>query len=415
MGLLSSLGAIVSPVIGGAINSSVAAKKAKNAQYAAIAEARDVLGKSQEDVRGYQAPYLGFGGGATNALSSRLGIAPTGMPASSNALTGQPTAGAPTSPGFGPGVNNYVPTAPGARADDTFIDARTGLAPGASAAPGAAPEVVDRAARDAARTDGAGGTFQPGLGPSTNALSGQPVGAPAAPGVDPGTYGSTANPAYTPPPAYAAPEAPAAYTPGARFSYNVEDYENSPILKFQQGQARNSILSSAGATGALKSGAALKELSDRAQGVGYQFFDKERAFEAGRYDTDRDFDYGVSRDVRGDFVQDRSFGRGTYENDRNFGRDVYGDDRDYLTNRFDTQTNALFRASNQGQSAANALSNAATNYGGEIAGLVTDRGNVKAKNALTQGQIWNDLGSDLMAYFLKGGQADGGQPQHPAL
>lgn len=353
-GVGTALGASLGGALGGAIDSSKGSKKASKAQLAALEQARAIEGGAYNDVRDVQSPYLGFGGGAVNSLSGRLGITPTALPASNNALTGSPAAGTTKTPGGFAGTSPYPePTAANAGID-TF---------GAAIAPSLSAAATAEGAR-----------------PQVNALTGQPPATPgaAAGGADPGTYGNATNPTYT------APEAPAAYTAPSNFTYSLEDYKASPGYQFRQDQARKSILSSAGATGALQSGAALKELYDRGDQIAYQDYGTERAFAAGRSDSDRNFGYGVSRDARGDFVTDR-----------NFGRDVYTDDRNYLSNRFDNQTNNLFKAAGVGQGAADTISNAASRYGDQAAGLVTDAGNVKANNALRQAQIGSDFASNL--------------------
>lgn len=169
--------------------------------------------------------------------------------------------------------------------------------------------------------------------------------APAAPGVDPGTYGAPDNPS----------------APGA-FSYGETDYKESPVLKAALARATDVVQSSAAAQGSLFSGNTLKELSDRAYQIALGDFTQERQF-----------NYGLNRDQRAD----------------------YQNDRDYLTGRFDTQTNNLFRGTSVGQGAANALTGAATRYGDQVAGLVTEGGQVKANNALTQGQIGSDFATGL--------------------
>lgn len=228
-------------------------------------------------------------------------------------------------------------------------------------------------------------TLQPGVNALTGRL-GLPTGdAAAAPAnaLNPGTYGDTANP--TAPTPYTAPQAPGA------FSYTLEDYKASPGYQYRQDQARKAVLAGASATGGMQSGAALKELYDRGDQIAYQDFGNERAFALGLnrnamsdYRDMRDFNYGLTRDARSD----------------------YQDTRNYLTDRFDTGTNDLFRYTDIGRGAANTLSSAASNYGQQMAGLITDGGNARAANYLTQGQIGSDLSGDiggLVASLFKGG------------
>lgn len=364
------LGATLGGALGGALSSSGGSSDATAAQLAALQQARDIEKGAYTDVKGYQQPYMDFGGSALNALTGRLGLNPAPAP-------GQPA----TIPDSGGTTVRQMGPTP----IDTSMYGGGGL--GAVAGGASKPGVVGG---DPQQTVTAPTMIPSAAGPgiatpsAANALTGGPAGAAAtapgvaSPGVDPGTYGSTANPTWT------APTAPAAYTPPPAFTYTASDYKASPAYQWQQDQAQKAILSSAGATGALQSGAALKELQDRAEQIALQDFNNERGFAANQYAGNRQFDYGVSRDARGDFVTDR-----------NFGRNTYADDRNYLTDRADTQTSNLFRATGVGQTAANATSAAATRYGDQAAGLVTQGGQVQAQNALTQGNIGSNLATGI--------------------
>jgi hypothetical protein len=301
----AKVGAALGGAAGGALSSSSGSKKATKYQLEALKEARGAIDQGYSDVKGYQDPYLNFGTSSTNALTSRLGLPQRATVASTNnALTGGPAGTSPLEP---------------------------------QVAPGAAPQT------------------QPQPGATMNALTGAPVidapAAPqapppaAAPGVDPGTYGTTANPT----------------APGA-FSYGEADYKESPALKAALARAADVVQSSAAAGGSLFSGSTQKELSDRAYEIALGDFNQERQF-----------NYGLNRDARSD----------------------YQDDRGYLTGRFDAQTNNLFRGTSVGQGAANVTSGAATQRGNQIAGLVTEGGQVQAQNALTQGQIGSDFATGL--------------------
>lgn len=175
-----------------------------------------------------------------------------------------------------------------------------------------------------------------------------------------GSFGHTEDPTYT--------------APGA-FTYTAADYMASPGYQFQQDEARRAILASASATGALQSGAALKELQDRAQQIALQDFNNERAF---NYDV--------------------------YKDSRNFGRDVYDTDRNYLTDRYDTGTNNLFRLTGVGQQATGLLSNAELERANLGANSDRNVGQAKASNALTQGDIWGNLASGLGGYLSGAGR-----------
>ncbi|MBJ7410123.1 MAG: hypothetical protein JHD15_07115 [Phenylobacterium sp.] len=326
----AKLGASIGGAAGGALSSSKASKKATKAQLAALEEARKIQGQAYTDVKGFQQPYMDFGSSSMNALTSRLGlpqpaaaVAPT-----NNALTGGPigTTGGPVS------SVQPNPAAPGTFADERFPP--PGPAPAVAAAPPSTDAPVQTMAAPA------------------------PATAPAAPGVDPGTYGSTANPT----------------APGA-FSYGEADYKESPALKAALARATDVVQSSAAAGGRLFSGATQKELSDRAYQIALGDFNQERQF-----------NYGLNRDARSDYETDRG----------------------YLTGRFDRQTDNLFRGTSVGQGAAGVVSSAASRYGDQVAGLVTEGGQVRAQNALTQGQIGSDFATGLggiLAGAIGGGSA----------
>ena len=196
--------------------------------------------------------------------------------------------------------------------------------------------------------------------PPSPQTSARPPAPYTPPPVQPGTYGTTANPTYAAAggyqiPIYAMPQftQTANYQDPGNFTYGLEDYTASPSYQWQQDQARNAVLASNSATGALRSGAALKSLQDRAQNVALTDFTNERAYNANQFNTDRNFNRGVYQDDRdydrGVFTDDRNFGRQVFQDDRNFGRDVYTsdrafdrdlytDNRNYLTGRYDAQT-----------------------------------------------------------------------------
>lgn len=327
-GIGGKIGAALGGAAGGALSSSSGSKKATKAQLEALAEARGIQKQAYTDVQGYQKPYMDFGTSSTNALTSRLGLpAPAATVApTNNALTGAPVGTSPTTPTvvpqsvYGDGAFQARPVAAGPSGEVTPQPA-TVPAPTAPQAPTA-------------------------------------TATPAAPGVDPGTYGTTANPT----------------APGA-FSYGEGDYKESPGLAGAIKRATDAVQSSAAAGGRLFSGATLKDIADRAYDLSLKDYQGERAFA-----------YGLNRDQRAD----------------------YQDDRGYLTGRFDTQTNNLFRGTSVGQGAANTVSNAASRYGDQVAGLVTEGGQVKAQNALTQGQIGADFATGLGG--LISGAIGGGTP-----
>jgi hypothetical protein len=399
----AKIGAALGGAAGGALSKSKASSKATKAQLAAIAEARAASTKAYEDVKGYQAPGLSTYQPGVNALTSRLGVS---MPAPTNALTAAP-GGAGLDP-TGRVSDTFIPNS--AAPFDGRVAARATMGAKASKVNGGLPTsplepdptAYDPAARDAARS-----------APAANALT-APTG-----GADPGTYGdSTAGRAPTPYQAAAAPAAfvgPAPFVGPGAFNFTGADLRSLPGYQWQQDEARRGVLASSSATGALQSGAALKALSDRAQNIADLTFSRERDFAYGArnnerdfaygvYDDSRDFDYRSSRDARGDYEDNRNFGYGQSRD----ARSDYQDTRNYLTDRFDTQTNNLFRYTDIGRGAADVLSGAATGYGRDMADLALGGGEARATNALTKGQIGADFAGDLagtIAGAFKGGGA----------
>lgn len=344
------IGAAIGGAVGGAIDQSGASNKASKAQQAAQQAAIAEREKGYQRVLDIQQPFLSTGATGVNALTGRLGLsagpARAGPPAAApgNALAG----GAPsysTSPLEDPfkaglGGLNYTPLP---------------VAPTATQ-----PKPV-----------------QPGQ-PQPQPTSTTPMAGPGV--IDPGTYGDTANPVD-----------PGAYQAPAPFKYDLTDYKASPGYQYQQDEAARATLAHAGATGALQSGAALKELQDRAQKIAYGDFTNERAFAAGQSNLDRQFGLNAytTNDTR------------------------YNNNRNYLTDRADTQTGNLFRYTGIGQQAAGAVSGAATGVANGNAGSQVDIGNARAGNALAQGQIGSNFATGLGGILGSGFGGNGGNALKP--
>jgi hypothetical protein len=180
-------------------------------------------------------------------------------------------------------------------------------------------------------------------------------------GAQPGTYGNATNPTY------AAPEA---------YSYTADDYTASPAYQYTFDQAMRGAESSAANAGALRSGATLKALQDRASNLAYQDFSNERNFDYGKY------------------IDSRNFGRSNYENDRN-----------YLTQRYDRNTDDVFRYTGIGQNALNTTTNAVQGYGADAAQTHLALGDNAAQSALARGDIWSGLVSNaagMASSYLSG-------------
>lgn len=211
-----------------------------------------------------------------------------------------------------------------------------------------------------------------GLGAADPAKVADDKGLPTANALTGGQYGDLTNP--TAPDAYSAPAAPGG------FSFNVNDFVNSPILQAALKRGVGAATGSAAAQGNLMSGATLKALTDYGLDSSYKFFDNERAF-----------NYGMSRDAMSDWRDQRDFGYGMSRDNR---RD-YEDQRNYLTGRYDQGTNDLFRYTGLGDTATGRAVGVAGNYGNQMVDLAIGRGEAKANNALTQGGIGSDFAGDL--------------------
>lgn len=146
------------------------------------------------------------------------------------------------------------------------------------------------------------------------------------------------------------------------FSYGLSDYQASPGYQWQQDQARKGIEAGAAARGYLNSGAAMKAISDRAQQIALQDFRNERQFA-----------YGLNRDQRAD----------------------YQDDRNYLTGRYDRGTDDLFRYTGMGANSLNATGNAYLGVGQAGADAALGTGNANSGAALQQGNIYGQMIGNL--------------------
>lgn len=385
----ASLGMSLGGAVGGGIDQNKAVKKATAAEVQAQAQALQARKDAAAKVSALQAPGVAAYGSGLNALTGRLGIQPVPPPAAA------PPPQTPRQPvswdalGGDTGGQGYVGKTPGGFAGVSPIE----MSKGADGTYAAAPPSSVTATQPA----------------PTNALSG---GATAmGQGVDPGTYGSTDNP--TAPASY---QGPGTYTAPAAFKYGAADYTASPGYQYQQDQARQGILASASATGALQSGAALKELQDRAQKIAYNDFTGERAFAAGRYDTS-------NNNALTAFNTNATNGLNTYNTNRN----AYADDRNYRSNRFDNQTNNLFNYTGIGQQAAGIVGNAELGVGQAGASAALGTGNALSQAAVQRGVISGNVLSGAVGLgtsFLNGqagksnalsGYLQGAASQNPYL
>lgn len=384
MGILGSLLSAGTSLIGGAIQAKASKKEAELAAQTAankIQYAQDATAQ----ITALQQPYLNAGGQALNPLLSQFGLSGGGSaPVSSNPLSATPAA---------PAGQAYDWQAYGAANPDVLAaasDPNSGLN-------GSTVEqrLADHYARYGAAEAASGGrTAAP-----TVAAAAEPKFQ-----VDPNTGAVTAER----PTAGARPDAVRPDTP--EFSYAARptvdpysfDYTASPGLQFQQDEARRATLASASKTGSLQSGAAAKALQDRAQGLAYQDFTKERAFDYGvysdaanrsdaNYNTDRGFSYNQNQNIlaRSDnnFATDRTFNNNNYETDRAYGDNIFNIDRGYATDRYDQRTSDLFGLTSVGTGAASATGAAATGFANAAMGATGTAGAAAGANAINQGNI----------------------------
>ena len=347
-------------LIGGALQGR-AAEKAKDAQIHAQMQAEQRIARATEEARRLQGPYMQAGYTGINALTRRLGLPGEGVVDATNAS------------GAGADWQAY-----GRQNPDVMNAARQAVGRGEF---GSEEEFY----RDHYYTHGQGeGRELPTYGGQVvnNPTQAEPAGGPGGPVGNAltggNTYGDAANP--TAPAPY---EAPAPYQ-RSEFEFAIDDFTKNPAYQFAMEQGSGQVMANAAATGALRSGAALKALQDRGQKTAYQFFDNERNFAYGKHRDDRDFDYGQ-------YIDGRNFG---YTQSRD-GRRDYEDNRNYLTGRYDRETDDLFRYTGMGQNAAGVVTNAALGQGTQGANLSLAGGDSRAGNALQQGSIWSGVAGDL--------------------
>jgi hypothetical protein len=362
--------------VAGAAITSGATKKASDASTHAADAATAVQKQIYDQQRADQQRFMQLGYAGANALTNRLRLPTQGV----NSNGGMPAYG-----------DNGMPPAPGSQARTSVIGAQGMGGYGANAL----TQPAGGGPASTTYTD----DFVPKGGAQVN-YGEQPQTAPmaggAGPAVDPGTYGSTANPVYNDPGPY---QAPAAYQAPDPFSFSVDDFTKNPAFQFAMSQGSGQVLANAGATGALHSGAALKRLQDRGQQTAYQFYAPERDFAYKQYGDNRNFGYGR-------YVDDRNFGRASYDTDRAFNLGQYDDTRNYLTNRFDQGTNDLFRVTGIGTGAAGASGAAGQNFANAQTGIVQANAANQGNAAIAGANSMNALlgsGVNALAYMNGGG------------
>lgn len=322
-------------VIGGILGSK-AADKAKDRLETAEQNAQQARERAAQQTQKLQGPGVAAYGAGLNALTQRLGLPTAG-------IAPQATQGGALDPAAYLAANPDV-AAEFSRLSPNNLKNNLGVStpeqfaqwhynqygqyegrPGSPSAPVAAPAAAPATAE------------APAAAAPTNNLA--------------GSFGNTADPTWTPPPA---------------FSFNIDDFKDNPAYKFALEQGSGQITANAAKTGALQSGAALKALQDRGQTTGYNFFNTER---------------------------DQAYGQ--YSDDWNRGRSVYETDRNYLTNRYDRGTDDLFKYTGIGQNALNTTTNSINGLGAAQAEGLLNIGNAQAGNAIAQGNIWGGVVNNL--------------------
>lgn len=350
--MLAELASVGTQILGGVLQSQAAKKAAK--QQAGGEMAADLKRQSTlKQVTAMQSPGVQAYYGGLNALTGRLGLPTQGV---SSAIDGQTAERQPFNPtqylADHPDVmeafqkaapsnltnNLHIEATPEAYAT-WFYNTKGQYDPNYQMPAVASPQGSGAAAPQGQPATGAAPTQGAAPAGSTNALTG-------------------------------APSAGQGYTPPAPYSYTGEDYKASPGFQYQVDQAQKGVLASSAATGALKSGAALKALSDRSQNLAMQ-----------------------------DFTAERNFDFNKYTNERNFNRANY-----------DTDTSNLFRYLGAGENALRTTTNAAQGYGDAAAGTEQAYGNINASNSLQQGSIWSGVVGNLggMGANALGGMAGAG-------
>jgi hypothetical protein len=152
-----------------------------------------------------------------------------------------------------------------------------------------------------------------------------------------GTYGgySGTRPTYERSPYANSPSAP---------SLAVGDFKNSGYYNLGVDEGVNNVNQNAGARGLLKSGWALKGVTDFARSQQDKNYGDWAGLELQKYDRQLN-----------QFNADRAFNDTNFEQDRAFGTTSYESDRNYNTDRFDTRVNDLFRMTDVGTNAATGI------------------------------------------------------------
>lgn len=302
---------------------------------------QQALQQSQQN----NAPFMQAGYGALNQLAQQFGlgaVSPTGQ-VGGNAATGQQSTYDP---------NPY----------SQYEAANPDLAAEARRVVGNDPRF--RTAEDYYRWHDANYANE-GRGSFTNApVQPQAPQAPADPTASQG-FGAQYGPQYAERQDYGSgPSLP---------NLSAEAYRTSPGYENRLKQAGRATNAQFAARGILGSGAAAEEFGKRMQNIADEDYNNWVQQQLGLYDRQRQ-----------NFVQDRQYGTGVYDADRN-----------YLTSRFDTNVNDLFRLVGLGQGSANnqsaASSNYAANVGNQANTLANNLSAAYGQQASNNSSAWNNI------------------------
>jgi hypothetical protein len=406
MGLAAAV--VGSAVIGGVVTSSAASKAAKVSQNATD-QTTQLAQQQFQQTRSDNEPFRQAGMAAINPLMAQLGIGggQGGPTASRNPLSGP--AGSSPQEAF-----DWA----GYRANNPDVNAA--VTADGSGFNGSTPD--ERAADQYARYGRGEGRMVSTIQPAQPVLI-----APTAPSapvnpfiVDPSTGGVTATRPDAGPRPTVAPRPEMTRPTTAPFSFTAEQYQETPGYQYRQSEARKGILASAGATGAMQSGAALKELYDRGDQIANQDFTSERAVNYGQYmdaanrsDANFTSDRAFGENV---YTGDRSYGDQIYNMDRGFNADIFNSDRGYATDTFNNRTNQLFNLAGVGTGVNNANASAGNTATGLQTNALFSNAATQGNAALTQASSFNNVlsaGVNAYAYGKNGGGAYG-TPSNPA-
>lgn len=329
--LLAAGASIAGSVIGGVAQSS-AANKAADAQSTAAQAAQQARERAAGKTQQLQAPGVAAYGAGLNALTGRLGLPTQGVaPQQTQGGGFDPSAYLAANPDVAAEFSRLSPNNLknnlGVSTPEQFAQWHYNQYGQYEGRPSSPSAPVQQAAAPVEQAPAAG----------QNALT--------------GSYGNTADPTWTPPPA---------------FTFDINSFKDNPAYKFAQEEGSGQVLASNSATGSLQSGAALKALQDRGQKTAYNFYDQER---------------------------DQAYGQ--YLDDYKLTRAGYESDRGYLTDRYDQGTDDLFRYTGVGQNALNTTTNSINGVGAAEADGLERIGESRAGNALQQGNIWSNVAGQV--------------------